>query len=149
MLGYFSDIAYPEKRTVFRHRNTANTLISSDHNVRESNATLSHCFSSFLISVLIYFFSKDAGGMVTKENDQSMEFIQAINALNADSGGDCPEYTFQGILNALGQEPHFGSPMYVFTDAGPKDATADNIGEVKILAEADEITINFLSTGTF
>ena len=87
--------------------------------------------------------------MVTKENDQTMEFVEAINALNADGGGDCPEYTFQGILNALGQEPLFGSPMYVFTDAGPKDATADNIGEVKILAEADEITINFLSTGTF
>ena len=87
--------------------------------------------------------------MVTKENDQTMEFVEAINALNADGGGDCPEYTFQGILNALGQEPLFGSPMYVFTDAGPKDATADNIREVKILAETDEITINFLSTGTF
>ena len=78
-----------------------------------------------------------------------MEFVQAINALNADKGGDCPEYTFQGILNALGQEPRYGSPMYVFTDAGPKDATAENIEEVKMLAEKDKITINFLSTGTF
>ena len=120
-----------------------------DHYVLETNATLSHCFSSFLISVFISFFSKDAGRMVTKENDQTREFVEAINVLNADGGGDCPEYTFQGILNALGQEPLFGSPMYVFTDAGPKDATADNIREVKILAETDEITINFLSTGTF
>lgn len=75
--------------------------------------------------------------------------MQAINALRAHKGGDCPEYTFEGILNALGQEPLFGSPMYVFTDADPKDATAENIEEVKMLAEADEITINFLTTGAF
>ena len=87
--------------------------------------------------------------MVTKEDDQSMEFVQAIGALRAHSGGDCPEYTFEGILNALGQEPLFGSPMYVFTDAGPKDATAVNVEEVKMLAEADGITINFLTTGKF
>ena len=85
--------------------------------------------------------------MVTKQDDQSIEFVQAINDLNAHSGGDCPEYTFQGILNALAQEPLHGSPMYVFTDSGPKDATAENIEEVKMLVEADEITINFLSTG--
>lgn len=90
----------------------------------------------------------DAGEMVTKQDNQSMEFVQAIDALNAHNGGDCPEYTFQGILNALGQEPLLGSPMYVFTDAGPKDATPENIEEVKMLAEDDEITINFLSTGS-
>ena len=44
--------------------------------------------------------------------------------------------------------PLLGSPMYVFTDAGPKDATTDNIELVKLMAEADEITINFISTGT-
>ena len=86
--------------------------------------------------------------MVIKEDHQSIEFVQAIDALNARSGGDCPEYTFQGILNALGQNPYYGSPMYVFTDAGPKDNTIENIEEVKMLAEADDITINFLSTGT-
>lgn len=85
--------------------------------------------------------------MTTKQDRQSIEFVQAINALNAHSGGDCPEYTFQGILNALGQDPFLGSPMYVFTDSGPKDATTENIEHVKMLAEMNEITINFLSTG--
>lgn len=113
-----------------------------------THPALSPCFSLFLISVLVISFSKDAGEMVTKQDNQSMEFVQAIDALNAHKGGDCPEYTFQGILNALGQEPLLGSPMYVFTDAGPKDATPENIEEVKMLAEDDEITINFLSTGT-
>lgn len=41
----------------------------------------------------------------------------------------------------------FGSPMYVFTDADPKDDTKENIEEVKLLAEESEITINFLTTG--
>lgn len=82
-----------------------------------------------------------------KEDNQKIEFLQAINDLNAHSGGDCPEYTFQGILNALGQSPLLGSPMYVFTDAGPKDATTDNIELVKLMVEPDEITINFISTG--
>lgn len=39
--------------------------------------------------------------------------------------------------------------MYVFTDAGPKDATEYDIEEVKALASADEygVTINFFTTG--
>ena len=37
--------------------------------------------------------------------------------------------------------------MYVFTDAGPKDATEEKIEEVKILAEMDDVTIHFLTTG--
>ena len=40
--------------------------------------------------------------------------------------------------------------MYVFTDAGPKDATEYDIEEVKALASGDEygVTINFFTTGT-
>ncbi|KAL9960310.1 hypothetical protein ACROYT_G033755 [Oculina patagonica] len=89
-----------------------------------------------------------AGQLVIKEDGEARDFVQAINALRAHSGGDCPEYTFEGMLNALGQDPLFGSPMYVFTDAGPKDATKENIEEVKLLAEGSEITINFLTTGS-
>lgn len=37
--------------------------------------------------------------------------------------------------------------MYVFTDAGPKDATAENIEEVKLLAKEYGATINFFITG--
>ena len=100
------------------------------------------------MSLPVVSLSTDAGSVTVKQDHQTIEFLDAINALNAHSGGDCPEYTFQGILNALGQMPLLGSPMYVFTDAGPKDATTDNIELVKLMAEADEITINFISTGT-
>ena len=40
-----------------------------------------------------------------------------------------------------------GSPLYVFTDAGPKDATEAGIEEVKTIAKARSVAINFLTTG--
>ena len=40
-----------------------------------------------------------------------------------------------------------GSPLYVFTDAGPKDATEADIEEVKTLAEVFDVAINFFTTG--
>ena len=76
-----------------------------------------------------------------------MGFVKAIQALTANGGGDCPELTFQGLLNALYDSPRWGSPMYVFTDATAKDATADKIDEVEYLAEQDGVTINFFLTG--
>lgn len=77
------------------------------------------------------------------------EFVQAINNLTPHGGGDCPEYAFTGMLEALYNDPQWGSPMYVFTDAGPKDASDEYIEEVKYLASAEEygVTINFFTTG--
>lgn len=40
-----------------------------------------------------------------------------------------------------------GSPLYVFTDAGPKDATKADIEEVKEIAQSSGVAINFLTTG--
>jgi len=57
-------------------------------------------------------------------------FESAINGLTARGGGDCPELTFHGIIDAIKVgEPLPGSPMYVFTDAPPKalgDYNRDN-----------------------
>ena len=50
----------------------------------------------------------------------------------------------RGALNNMGED---GSPLYVFTDAGPKDATAADIEEVKMLAKDRGVAINFLTTG--
>lgn len=36
-------------------------------------------------------------------------------------GLDCPELAFTGIDNALNSFPQYGSSMFVFTDAAPKD----------------------------
>lgn len=91
----------------------------------------------------------DDPGVVVSDESKAVEFVEAINNLQARGGGDCPEYTFKGILEALYQDPAWGSPMYVFTDAGPKDATDYYIEEVMALAGAYEygVTINFFTTG--
>lgn len=87
--------------------------------------------------------------MIVKDETEAGDFVQAINNLTADGGGDCPEYTFTGMVQALQyQVPPKGSAMYVFTDAGPKDASDELIEEVKFMAGPDQsdVTINFLLT---
>ena len=99
--------------------------------------------------VIVFVVDTDAPPVIVKEETEAGEFVAEINKLRAHGGGDCPEYTFKGMLEALYQDPAWGSPMYVFTDAGPKDATEYDIEEVKALASADEygVTINFFTTG--
>ena len=116
------------------------------HSAAFSNLHTVNSFVTLQVMFLSLLFT-DAGQIVIKEDGKAGEFVRAINDLTAHSGGDCPEYAFQGMLNALGQDPLFGSPMYVFTDADPKDATVENIEEVKLLANDLEVTINFLLTG--
>lgn len=91
----------------------------------------------------------DESPVIFKDEIDAGEFVEAINDLTPLGGGDCPEYAFTGMLEALYQEPQWGSPMYVFTDAGPKDASDEFIEEVKHLASAEEygVTINFFTTG--
>jgi len=76
------------------------------------------------------------------------QFQDAINALQASGGGDCPELAINGILNGMAEGPKLGSPLYVLTDASAKDATTDNIREVLSFANSQGITINFLTTGS-
>lgn len=73
--------------------------------------------------------------------------MKAVSKLKARGGGDCPELTMKGILDAMYQGPDWGSPLYVFTDASPKDATPENIAEVKSMAKYLGVTINFFITG--
>ena len=103
-----------------------------------------------LVKKLTFFFfpNADESPVIIKYDTEAGDFVEAINDLRANGGGDCPEYTFTGMLEALNLEPKWGSPMYVFTDAGPKDATDDMIEEVKYLASEEYgVTINFFTTG--
>ena len=85
--------------------------------------------------------------MIIKDETQAGEFQEEIDKLNAHGGGDCPEYTFAGILGALNKLQFPGSSLYVFTDAGPKDATEKKIARVRSAAKTNEVTINFILTG--
>ena len=70
-------------------------------------------------------------------------FVNAIAGLHHHGGGDCPELTFKGIRNAMDESPQIDSPLYVFTDAGPKDATEENLLYVKEVSQALGFVINF------
>ena len=77
------------------------------------------------------------------EEDQVDEFINDIGDLKARWGGDCKEYALDGMLSAIEEGPEDESPMFVFTDAPPKDGTKDNVESLLVLAESSGITINF------
>eukprot|EP00794_Sanderia_malayensis_P007841 gene7841-8690_t len=95
--------------------------------------------------ILSPFNDPTHGPIVYKNHSQRAEFVYAIDDLEAKGGGDCPELTFTGILEALNAGPRFGSSMFVFTDADAKDATPDNINAVKVAAYSSGVTINFFA----
>ena len=100
-----------------------------------------------LTLLLLYCALKGTGPVTYKSDTEGKQFENAIKALRAHGGGDCPELTFKGILDGMAESPNFGSPLYVFTDASAKDATSDNIIEVQEFAADAGITINFFTTG--
>ena len=53
---------------------------------------------------------------------------------------------FKGIIEALKAGPANGSPLYVWTDASPKDATPDNIQDAKYRAKISGISVYFFLT---
>ena len=97
---------------------------------------------------MFYCTFKETGPVTYKSHTEGKQFQDAISALQASGGGDCPELAIQGILDGMAEGPEPGSPLYVFTDASAKDATTDNIREVLKFAEHDKITINFITTGS-
>ena len=104
--------------------------------------------SSFLyIYISIPIDPTKADPVIVKTETEAGEFEEEIDKLRAHGGGDCPEYTFEGMRGALNNMGEDGSPLYVFTDAGPKDATQADIEEVKMLAKGRGVAINFLTTG--
>ena len=111
-----------------------------------NESTLEHC-SSFFIYILIPVDPTNADPVIVKNETEAGEFEKEIEKLRAHGGGDCPEYTFEGMRGALNDLEMNGSPLYVFTDAGPKDATEAGIEEVKTIAKELGVAINFLTTG--
>ncbi|XP_065070187.1 hemicentin-1-like isoform X2 [Rhopilema esculentum] len=98
----------------------------------------------FDVDYILSPFGDPGYGPITYRNQSQREdFVEAIDNLDAKGGGDCPELTFTGMLEALNAGPRFGSPMFVFTDANAKDATIDNINAVKVAAYSSGSTINF------
>ena len=85
-------------------------------------------------------FRKNAG------EESGNEFIAKIKELRAHGGGDCPEMAFKGIIEALNAGPENDSPLYIFTDAPPKDATSENIEVARNHAKLAGINVYFFAT---
>ncbi|XP_062516237.1 von Willebrand factor A domain-containing protein 7-like [Corticium candelabrum] len=80
--------------------------------------------------------------IVTQESD---EFLRHLDNLRANGGGDCPELAMSGLQLALiNCLP--GSPIYVFTDAGPKDS--DLKATIFSLIDTRKSQVNFFYTGS-
>ena len=81
--------------------------------------------------------------------DEVNELIKHLHTKTASGGGDCSEYSYDGMISSLYEDPREGSPLYVFTDAPPKDAGGDNKETLSVLAKEFEVTINFFAGKTF
>ena len=95
----------------------------------------------------VFVYHTDESRVITKSETETEGFIAAINELKAHEGGDCPEYTFKGMAEAMDQFIELQSPMYVVTDAGPKDDREENIANVLDAAEYNDMSINFFTSG--
>ena len=72
--------------------------------------------------------------------------MEDISRLQATGGGDCPEPIYRGMHDAMTipKDPPFGSPLFVFTDAPPKNEPGKvDLDGVKLIANAVGIPVNF------
>lgn len=73
---------------------------------------------SIIINMILHLFA-EWGNTYRCPNKKS--FVDALDTLIAEGGRDCPELTFNGIIDAIEKgDPYPGSPMFVFTDAALK-----------------------------
>jgi len=93
--------------------------------------------------VLVPFNDPDVGP-VTVTTDANV-FINALNALTAHGGGDCPELSQAGMLEALAASED-GGDLFMFTDASSKDSAL--AGVVCSLAASKDIRIYPILFGT-
>ena len=77
------------------------------------------------------------------------QFIKYVDGIKASGGGDCSEFSFDGMISSLYEDPRWGSPLYVFTDAPPKDADEENKETLRVLAEDLGVTVNFFAGKSF
>ena len=90
--------------------------------------------------------------MTTTKYYEEYEVNQLITDVQrkvARGGGDCPEFSFDGMISSLLEDPRWGSPLYVFTDAPPKDADDYNKETLSVLADELGITVNFFAGRSF
>eukprot|EP00118_Oscarella_pearsei_P029007 m.3463 g.3463 ORF g.3463 m.3463 type:complete len:1268 (+) comp9407_c0_seq1:67-3870(+) len=96
--------------------------------------------------VLVQFndYDKDPAFGPPFVTHNSTAFIEELNKLTPDGGGDCPELAMHGIHLGLTRSLP-GSSLYVFTDAGAKDCDLNTT--VFSWIDGTGSTVNFFFTG--
>lgn len=89
-------------------------------------------------------FSDPSVGPLTVTSDVDA-FKRAIGGLFASGGGDCPELSMRGTLNAVDASDE-GGDVFVFTDASAKDAGL--MGSVRSLATSKKVKTFFALFGS-
>ncbi len=87
--------------------------------------------------ILVRFGDPDVGSAFITEKASSLS--NRVNSLFASGGGDCPELSMSGMLNAIDASSS-GSSIYLFTDATAKDSALQ--GNVVAAARAKDITMH-------
>ena len=87
----------------------------------------------------------DTGPVTSVNATERDRFVKVIESLEPHGGGDCPELAFKGMIDAINEGPLDGSPLYVFTDARPKDHTAVNVELLTANLAFQEIITNFFA----
>ena len=87
----------------------------------------------------------DTGPVKHEKAGKGTEFVNAIQALRTNGGGDCPELAFSGIIGALNGGAQDNSPLYIFTDATAKDEAKFDIAKATVLAKG--ASVYFFTTG--
>ena len=99
--------------------------------------------SALVLNNVLFFWFCLKVGPVTVTSDAEV-VIEAVNNLNANGGGDCPELgmtgLYQSLLHCLPE-----SIIYYFSDADVKDEWRKN--EVDSLAKEKKVKISFILSG--
>ena len=85
------------------------------------------------------------GPPIKADVGEGVKFVEAIEALRASGGDDCPELAFSGILEAVNAGAQENSPLFVFTDATAKDE--DKLEMVKLAVSGKGTSVYFFTTG--
>ncbi|XP_015277988.1 PREDICTED: von Willebrand factor A domain-containing protein 7 [Gekko japonicus] len=92
--------------------------------------------------ILVPFNDPDVGPVhVTQDVDAFESFISGLTVYG---GGDCPEMSLTGLKLAL-HESMPRSKIFIFTDAGAKDASL--LDEIKVLIDSSGSEVNSALTG--
>ena len=83
------------------------------------------------------------GPVTYKDKTEKYEFLELVSKVDEAGGGDCDELAISGIRDIFSSPLQYRSPIYVLTDAGPKDATEDHLDVVKEMVMECKTPINF------